>query len=147
MATVATVVIIGKCQNSHIMAAADRAKIAKSAAIFVRACDESVMQASPHGSKQYFHELYTGCIVKRQYGKYPKRPINSAIGDQPATLKDYPSMVSRRQCRAVNTISTNAMPSDAAADTPTSSAATGSSLSTLVINKCWLSDGMNINEL
>src|ERR1700730_9988654 len=47
IATVATVVINGKCQNSHTIVAADRAKIPKSAAIFVRACDESLMPASP----------------------------------------------------------------------------------------------------
>jgi len=56
-------------------------------------------------------------------------------------------MVSRRQCRAVSTISTAAKESDAAADTQTSAAATASSLSTLVISKCWLREGMNINEL
>jgi hypothetical protein len=44
---------------------------------------------------------------------------------------DYPSIVSRRQCRAVNTINTTATPSDAPAGTHTSSAAMGSSLSTL----------------
>src|ERR1700722_6486509 len=47
MATVATVVITGKCQNSHTMVAADSARIAKSAATFVRANDESDMPLSP----------------------------------------------------------------------------------------------------
>ena len=44
-------------------------------------------------------------------------------------------------------MSTSAAASDAAADTHTSSKAMGSSLRTLVISKCWLSDGMNINAL
>src|SRR3984885_262310 len=47
MATVATVVISGKCQNSHTMVAADSARIAKSAATFVRTCDTSVMPFPP----------------------------------------------------------------------------------------------------
>ena len=47
MATVARMVITGKCQNNHTIVAADSARIAKSAAIFVRACDESVMPLSP----------------------------------------------------------------------------------------------------
>jgi hypothetical protein len=48
MATVATVVINGKCQNSHTMVVADRVKIAKRAAIFVLTCDdESVMPFPP----------------------------------------------------------------------------------------------------
>lgn len=51
-ATVTTVVIIGKCQNSHTMVAADSAKIANSAAIFARRCVDAVMPASP-GPMQY----------------------------------------------------------------------------------------------
>jgi hypothetical protein len=47
MATVATAVINGKCQNNHTMVAADSAKTTKSAAVFVRAYDESVMPSSP----------------------------------------------------------------------------------------------------
>src|ERR1700733_3466892 len=43
MATVARAVITGKCQNNHTMVAAESAKTTKSAAIFVRADDESVM--------------------------------------------------------------------------------------------------------
>ena len=43
MARVATLVITGKCQNSHTMVAADSAKIANNATTFVRECDESVM--------------------------------------------------------------------------------------------------------
>ena len=50
--------------------------------------------------------------------------------------RSQPSMDSRRQCRAVKIINTNAMPKDAAADTHTSSTMMGSSLSTLVISKC-----------
>ena len=41
MATVARAVITGKRQNNHTMITADRAKIAQSAAMFERACDES----------------------------------------------------------------------------------------------------------
>jgi hypothetical protein len=44
---VATVVITGKCQNSHTIVAADSAKIANNATMFVRECDESVMPFIP----------------------------------------------------------------------------------------------------
>ena len=50
IATVATAVMSGKCQNSHSMVDADSAKIINSAAVFVRMCDNSVMPASPNGS-------------------------------------------------------------------------------------------------
>ena len=56
-------------------------------------------------------------------------------------------MVSRRQWRAVSTNNSIARPSEATAETSTSRNKIGSSLSTLVINKCWLKEGMIINEL
>jgi hypothetical protein len=58
MATVATVVITGKCQNSHSMVAADSARIAKSAATFVRASDESDMPYPPRSSQYSQRSLY-----------------------------------------------------------------------------------------
>ena len=141
MATVATVVISGKCQNSHTMVAADSARIAKSAATFVRACDTSVMPFPPDRASTprlliqvaLLNDHIVKTLIFRRH--------------RPESLDIYPSMVSRRQCRAVNTMSSSARASEAAADTPTSSAATGSSLRTLVINKCWLKEGMNISEL
>jgi len=148
MATVATVVINGKCQNSHTMVVAERVKIAKRAAIFVLTCDdESVMPASPQNP-----------MPRTPVPLYPRTLIQVALlndhivktptgGLVLAPKKTYPSMVSRRQCHAVNTMSTSATPSDAAPDTHTSDTAIGSSLSTLVINKCWLKDGMNIKAL
>src|SRR5271168_2421148 len=107
------------------MVAADSARIANNATTFVRVRDESII---PFPQDRCLPRPYTEVLVKRPYRKDPK--------DLP-----YPSMVSRRQCRAVSTMSTSATQSDAAADTPTSSAPMGSSLSTLVINRCWLNDG------
>ena len=130
MASVTTAVITGKCQNSHTMVAADSAKIANSATIFVRACATSrSCQYSPDRVPNS-EPLIQGALLNDHTVKTHLTPgLN------------YPSMVSRRQCRAVNTINTSARLSDAAADTHTSSAATGSSLSTLVISKCWLKRG------
>lgn len=56
-------------------------------------------------------------------------------------------MVSRRQCLAVSMNNSRANSADDPAEATTSNTAMGSSLSTLVINRCWLSEGMNINEL
>jgi hypothetical protein len=47
MARVATAVMTGKCQNNQTMVAADKAQIAKSAAMLLRACVASVMPVPP----------------------------------------------------------------------------------------------------
>jgi hypothetical protein len=140
MATVAMAVITGKRQNSHTMVSADRAKIAHSAAI--RAFAESFMPLPPEPNAETPGYVIHPALLNGHTVKTPK----DGEGLIDRVMGGYPSMVSRRQCRAVNAISTSAAASDAAADTHTSSAATVSSFSTLVISKCWLSDGMNINE-
>ena len=94
----------------------------------------------PVDSSSQLIGCYTGSRAPRPYRKNPYS-VSCFTG------RDQPSMDSRRQCRAVKIISTNAMLKDAAADTHTSSTSMGSSLSTLVISKCWLRDGMNISEL
>jgi hypothetical protein len=139
MATVAMAVITGKRQNSHTMVSADRAKIAHSAAI--RAFAESLMPA-PQNRMQTPAYVIQPALLNGHTVKTPK----DGEGLIDTRAGGYPSIVSRRQCRAVNAISNSAAASDAAADTHTSSAATVSSFSTLVISKCWLNDGMNIKE-
>ena len=69
MATVMTVVITGKCQNSHTMVAADSANIAKNAAVLLYPCDDLVMPSPRNDSP--CNALYTASLTKRPYSKDP----------------------------------------------------------------------------
>src|ERR1700691_546736 len=109
------------------MMAADSARISN-ARMFALAFGESVIPAPP-GSRVNA-DAYA--IPDYVTNKLPQR--------------GYPSMVSRRQCLAVSTIKANASASDTAADTRMSCQAMGSSLSTLVINRCWLNEGISISD-
>jgi hypothetical protein len=84
MTTVAMEVISGKRQNSHTMVTADRINIAKSAAIFVRACDESVMPFPPKSHIKVFDTRYTGSVAKRTYSKDPRVSVT-----HPAELPEH----------------------------------------------------------
>jgi hypothetical protein len=128
------------------MVSADSAKTARKMAILARPCDDFVMPTYP--------ELRSVAPL----ALYPlgwKTPISKCMNFRliwlgkrgPLAVHAQPSMLSRRQCLAVAAMSTNARPSAEAADTAKSSGAIGSSLSTLVINKCWLSEGTSINKL
>ena len=143
MATVATAVISGKRQNNDTMISADNANIAQSGAIFVRVCDASVMPAPSDPVYFDFRVPYAAYVTKRLYSKACRISKTGWVFNGAR----YPSIVSRRQWRAVNTINSSASPIEPKADNHTSRAATASSLSTLVISKCWLKDGMNISEL
>ncbi len=147
-ATVMIVVVNGKRQNSHNMLPADTVITANSAMMFTgvdftRVDDESVMPVPPRINANDSLQYYTYRLIKRLYRK--ALILNFLLNEHIACF--YPSMVSRRQWRAVNTNSNSATASDAAADIRTSSPAMGSSLSTRVINRCWLREGMNINAL
>ena len=75
MATVATEVITGKCQNSHTMVAADRASIAKSAATFVRERDDSDMPASPPiDATNSLASFIQGALLDDHTAKTPRKP-------------------------------------------------------------------------
>jgi hypothetical protein len=71
MAIVARAVITGKCQNNHTMVAADSAKTTKSAAIFVRADDESVMLSSPPNRARTSRLLIQGELLNDHIVKTP----------------------------------------------------------------------------
>src|ERR1700675_165721 len=129
-ATVMIAVVSGNRQNSHSMMLADAVMIAISAMTFARMDLESVMPASPRNQSMQDLQIIIHIALLNLYTAN--------------TVSFHPSMVSRRQWRAVSAKSSSAPASDAAADIIMSRVPIGSSLSTLVISRCWLKEGMNI---
>ena len=143
-AAVAMAVEIGKRQNSQTMVDEDRASRPMSTTRLVRKCVVLVIPAAPKILTQITLSFQQGCYSRpapvRKCGKALKAFAGLPVGYQP-------SMISRRQCRAVKTINRAANPSEDAAEIAKSPAPRGSSRSTLVMSRCWLREGMNIREV
>jgi hypothetical protein len=136
-------VVSGKRQNNHNIVPAETPNIAIKATMFARAEDFSVMPFPPaqiHLSNFVLKLVYPRCN-NSPFGKAPNWIVVKH------SYSYQPSILSRRQWRAVAVNNSNATPSEAAADTSTSENKIDSSFSTLVISRCWLSEGMNIREL
>jgi hypothetical protein len=124
------------------MVSAESAKVARKTRTFARDCDECAMPASPWDNFEFCYFLLYLFNNETPIGKDPKRD-----SEFPQYALTYPSIDSWRQCRAMATKSSSARAKEDPADSATSSGAIGSSLSTLVMSRCWLRDGMSISEL
>ncbi len=157
---------MGKRQNNQSMVVAEHTKMDTNTTMSSRAY-EFFMPSPPKLSTEshfFANKIVIADVTHLSIGNPPKTAVrvclevvidrdrrtlqNSAApelgGDRTV---DQPSMVSRRQWRAVRVNKTAVTARHDSVATTTSSTCTGSAFNTLVISRCWLSEGISIREL